>query len=64
MYANGDLYVVKWKDWYNSLLSVVPVVMHKPQDEENDAGDLIREKEEEPTPPKKTTPRKVKREED
>ena len=62
MYASGDLYVVKWKEWYNNLLSGVPAAVHKPQDE--DDGGLIPEEEEESTPPKKTTPRKVKREEE
>ena len=63
-YAGGNLYVVKWRQRYSSLLSGVPVAVHKPHDKDDDDGDLIPEEEEESTPPKKTTPRKVKREEE
>ena len=36
MYRSGYLYVVMWKEWYNSLLNGVPLAMHKPQEEEED----------------------------
>ena len=64
MYVNGDLYVVKWREWYSSLLSGVPVAVHKPQDEDDNDGDLIAEEEGESTPPKNTTRCKVNRAEE
>ena len=63
MYASGNLYVVKWREWYKCLLSCVPVTVHKPKDGDDDDEDLIPEEEEETTPPKKTTPHKLNREE-
>ena len=30
MYGSGNLYVVRWKEWYSCLLNGVPVAMHKP----------------------------------
>ena len=46
MYASGDVYVVRWKEWNSSLLSGVLVALHNPKDEEDDGGDLILEEEE------------------
>ena len=43
MYASRDLYVVKWKEWFSTLLNGVLVAVHKPQDEDDIDGDLVQE---------------------
>ena len=63
MYASGDLYVVKWDRWFRSLFNGYPVAVQKPRDGESDEEEALVE-EEGSTPPKKATPRKVKREEE
>ena len=61
MYANGDLYVVQWREWYSNLLTRVPEAVHKPKMRTAMMGTEFQE-EAESTPPKTTMHRKVKRE--
>ena len=60
MHASGYLYVVKCKEWHNSLLGGVPAALHKLLDGEADDVAPIPEEKEEPIPSKKPTPSQVK----